>query len=166
MKNPNNKKYQPSSSQSSTLLSKSSSSGSSDTEPFYLHPPSIRQTNKDGGGGSMYVAAAAAAAGGHHTRNGGIPVSGGTDHMYGSVLPNDGLFVNPMRTGGSTTPTSPNGSVSGESFYLHDPQEVIYNRVKDLFDSDCSSSTKESPTMNHPNAMTGKQIIFNSLKSS
>lgn len=147
LKNPNSKKYQPSSSQSSTMLSKSSSSGSSDTEPFYLHPPSIRQTNKDGGGGSMYVAAAT-----------GGQQHGPKDHngMYGSVLPNDGLFVNPMRTGGSTTPTSPSGSVSGESFYLHDPQEVIYNRVKDLFDSDCSSSTKESPTMNHPNAMTGK----------
>lgn len=73
--------------------------------------------------------------------------------MYGSVLPNDGLYVNPMRNG-SSTPTSPNGSISGESFFLHDPQEVIYNRVKDLFDSDCSS-TKDVPPVNNPNALIG-----------
>lgn len=70
--------------------------------------------------------------------------------MYGSVLPNDGLYINPMRN--SSSPTSPNGSVSGESFYLHDPQEVIYNRVKDLFDSD-SSSIKDVPATN---ALTGR----------
>ena len=129
------KKYQSNSSQSNTMLSKSSSSASSDTEPFYLHPPSIRQS-KDGG--LMYNASRTP-----------------PDHMYGSVLPNDGLYINPMRNG-SVTPTSPSGSVSGESFYLHDPQDVIYNRVKDLFDSDCSSSIKDVPTVNHPNALTGK----------
>lgn len=77
-----------------------------------------------------------------------------SDHVYGSVLPNDGLYINPMRN--SSSPTSPNGSVSGESFYLHDPQEVIYNRVKDLFDSD-SSSVKDAPASN---ALTGKNIFF------
>lgn len=126
-------KYQPNSSQNNTLLSKSSS-GSSDTEPFYLHPPSLRP-NKDGGG--VY----------NHSRT-------SSDKLYGSVMPNDGLFVNPMRNG-SLTPTSLNESISGESFYLHDPQEVIYNRVKDLFDSDCSS-IKDVLTSNHPNALTGK----------
>lgn len=86
------------------------------------------------------------------------------DHMYGSVLPNDGLYVNPMRTG-SLTPTSPSGSVSSESFYLHDPQEVIYNRVKDLFDSDCSS-TKDAPVTSHPNALTGLFLHYHLSKKS
>lgn len=124
LKNNFHKKYQ--SSQHNTMLSKSSS-GSSDTEPFYLHPPSMRQS-KD----AMYSKSRSS-----------------SDHMYGSVLPNDGLYINPMRN--SSSPTSPNGSVSGESFYLHDPQEVIYNRVKDLFDSD-SSSIKDAPASN---ALTG-----------
>lgn len=85
----------------------------------------------------------------------------GASQYGGSVVPNDGLFVNPMRHG-SSTPTSPSGSVSGESFYLHDPQEVIYNRVKDLFgDSDCSSS-KEAPTLPHPNALTVKVDVHSS----
>lgn len=75
------------------------------------------------------------------------------DSYYGTVPPNDGVYINPMRNG-STTPPSPNGSVSGESFFLHDPQEVIYNRVKDLFDSDLSS-TKDERTTNS-RAMTGK----------
>lgn len=30
---------------------------------------------------------------------------------------------------------SSSGSVHGESFFLHNPQEVMYNRVKDLFDT-------------------------------
>lgn len=138
LKNLAHKKYQ-ANSQNSTLLSKSSS-GSSDTEPFYLHPPSIRQSNKDA---SIYTSQSRTA----------------SDQMYGSVaLPNDGLYVNPMRNG-SLTPTSPNGSVSGESFYLHDPQEVIYNRVKDLFDSD-SSSTKDVPPTSHPNALTGMLFYY------
>lgn len=127
------KKYQ-ANSQQSTLLSKSSS-GSSDTEPFYLHPPSIREQPQNGG---LY-----------NTRS-RSPV----EQIYGSVLPNDGLYINPMRNG-CITPTSPSESVSGESFYLHDPQEVIYNRVKDLFDSD-SGSNKNSTAMTRPNALTGK----------
>ncbi|KAG4074377.1 hypothetical protein HA402_008786 [Bradysia odoriphaga] len=130
-KNNFHKKYQ--SSQHNTILSKSSS-GSSDTEPFYLHPPSMRQS-KDG----MYTKSRSS-----------------SEHMYGSVLPNDGLYINPMRN--SSSPTSPNGSVSGESFYLHDPQEVIYNRVKDLFDSD-SSSIKDVPATN---ALTVKVDVHSS----
>lgn len=105
-----------------TLMSKSST-GSSDTEPFYLHPPSIRQSHDN-----IYGAAT--------MRNSSSP-----PEIYG--VPNDGLYINPMRNGALTSP-SPNGSVSGESFYLHDPQEVIYNRVKDLFDSDSGGSHKES----------------------
>lgn len=69
---------------------------------------------------------------------------------YGPVVPNDGLYVNPMRQG-SLTPPSPGGSISGESFYLHDPQEVIYNRVKDLFDSDSSSVNNNYPSSSHNN---------------
>lgn len=60
---------------------------------------------------------------------------------------------------GCLTPTSPSESVSGESFYLHDPQEVIYNRVKDLFDSD-TGSNKDSTAVTRPNALTGKILIF------
>lgn len=106
-----------------TLMSKSST-GSSDTEPFYLHPPSVRQSQDN-----LYNQSS--------TRQSSPP------DIYG--LPNDGLYINPMRNG-IQTPPSPNGSVSGESFYLHDPQEVIYNRVKDLFDSDSGASNKESST--------------------
>jgi len=95
------------------------------------------------------------------------------------VLPNDGLYVNPMRHG-SLSPPSPNGSVSGESFYLHDPQEVIYNRVKDLFDSDSSqkdgsvsggniiNNNNNNSSRHHPNALTGLLVFlfyfFNILK--
>ncbi|XP_062536879.1 uncharacterized protein LOC134205563 isoform X2 [Armigeres subalbatus] len=122
------------SSHHNTMMSKSSS-GSSDSEPFYLHPPTIRQT-KDG----LY------------TRQ-------SPDSYYGTVPPNDGVYINPMRHG-SSTPPSPSGSVSGESFFLHDPQEVIYNRVKDLFDSDLSS-TKDERTTNS-RAMTVQVEVHSS----
>lgn len=148
-----NKKYQPSvaaasaSSLSGTMLSKSSS-GSSDTEPFYLHPPSVRAAaNKDQPAAVNVYA--------------GVGAGNGTQYG-GSVVPNDGLFVNPMRNNGSSTPTSPSGSLSGESFYLHDPQEVIYNRVKDLFGDSDSSSTKEAPALPHPNALTVKVDVHSS----
>ncbi|XP_062701530.1 uncharacterized protein LOC109421864 isoform X4 [Aedes albopictus] len=124
-----------SSSHHNTMMSKSSS-GSSDSEPFYLHPPTIRQT-KDG----LY------------TRQ-------SPDSYYGTVPPNDGVYINPMRNG-STTPPSPSGSVSGESFFLHDPQEVIYNRVKDLFDSDLSS-TKDERTTSNSRAMTVQVEVHSS----
>lgn len=121
-----------------TMHSKSSS-GSSDTEPFYLHPPNARQPSQD----NPY----------HNRKN-------SQDHLYGSVVPNDGLYINPMRSG-CLTPTSPSESVSGESFYLHDPQEVIYNRVKDLFDSDSGSNKDVS---NRPNALTGNFSDFYFMK--
>ncbi|XP_031629499.1 homeobox protein 5 isoform X3 [Contarinia nasturtii] len=139
-----------------TLMSKSST-GSSDTEPFYLHPPSIRQSQDN-----IYGAA--------NARNSSSP-----PEIYG--VPNDGLYINPMRNGALTSP-SPNGSVSGESFYLHDPQEVIYNRVKDLFDSDSGGSHKDSSNdssnggtpnvvvngskMHPPNAMTVQVEVHSS----
>lgn len=137
-KNPYHKKVSstPSSSQN-TLLSKSST-GSSDTEPFYLHPPNIR--NGDGAYNQSRT----------------------PPELYGSVIPNDGLYINPMRNG-ILTPTSPNGSISGESFYLHDPQEVIYNRVKDLFDSDTASNKDGSSNGGvHPNAMTVQVEVHSS----
>lgn len=111
-----------STSSQNTIMSKSST-GSSDTEPFYLHPPSIRQSQDN-----LY--------------NQSRRMSSSTPpEIYG--VANDGIYINPMRNG-VLTPPSPNGSVSGESFYLHDPQEVIYNRVKDLFDSDSGGSHKDS----------------------
>lgn len=61
---------------------------------------------------------------------------------------------------GSLSPPSPTGSVSGESFFLHDPQEVIYNRVKDLFDSDGSNKDDSSRKGgHHARAMTGELLI-------
>lgn len=113
-----------------TLMSKSST-GSSDNEPFYLHGPSMRKSQDN-----LY----------NHT----------APDIYG--LPNDGLYINPMRNG-VLTPPSPNGSVSGESFYLHDPQEVIYNRVKDLFDSDSGGSNKESSNVS---SNSGGSVTSNS----
>jgi espin len=61
-----------------------------------------------------------------------------------------------MRT--NFTPPSP--SDSGESFFLHDPQEVIYNRVKDIFESDVS--TREEPISQRSNAMTVQAEIHSS----
>ena len=63
------------------------------------------------------------------------------------MVPNDGLYVNPMRNS-FFTPPSPTGSVSGESFFLHDPHELIYNRVRELFDSDCNSAGNLNPKIN------------------
>ncbi|XP_060522541.1 uncharacterized protein LOC132699708 isoform X2 [Cylas formicarius] len=53
--------------------------------------------------------------------------------------PENGLYINPMNkhrhSASSCSETSSNDSINGESFYLHNPQQVIYNRVKDLFDT-------------------------------
>lgn len=52
--------------------------------------------------------------------------------------PENGLYINPMskhRHSASSSSESSVSSTNGESFYLHNPQEVIYNRVKDLFES-------------------------------
>ncbi|XP_055843804.1 homeobox protein 2 isoform X2 [Episyrphus balteatus] len=119
-----------------TIKSKSST-GSSDIEPFYLHPPSVRQSNE-----GIYS----------QSRSSSEKIYGGP------IVPNDGLYVNPMRNG-SLTPPSPNGSISGESFFLHDPQEIIYNRVKDLFDSDCSSISKNA-TATHKEHSSNKAMII------
>lgn len=138
--------YHKKNSSHNTLMSKSST-GSSDGEPFYLHPPSLHRSHEN-----IYSAAAA--------RQPSSP-----PEMYG--LANNGLYINPMRSSGVTTSPSPNGSVSGESFYLHDPQEVIYNRVKDLFDSDSGGSHKDSSNDSTAGAqLNGSQtsIIVNGAK--
>ncbi|XP_061497221.1 uncharacterized protein LOC4576088 isoform X1 [Anopheles gambiae] len=116
-----------------TMKSSKSSTGSSDSEPFYLHPPTISKT-KDG----LYSRLT-------------------PDSYYDPVLSNDGVYVNPMRHG-STTPPSPSGSVSGESFFLHDPQDVIYNRVKDLFDADI--------TIKEDNVNNNRSIVLAEVHSS
>ncbi|XP_055389695.1 probable serine/threonine-protein kinase cdc7 isoform X2 [Condylostylus longicornis] len=132
------------SSRSNTIKSKSSS-GSSDVEPFYLHPPSARKS--------------------HDSASFGTQSRTSSEKIYTGVMPNDGLYVNPMRNG-SITPPSPNGSISGESFFLHDPQEVIYNRVKDIFDSDCSSNkdghASSKNLNNHTNALTVQAEVHSS----
>ncbi|KAF5290365.1 hypothetical protein FQA39_LY14748 [Lamprigera yunnana] len=51
--------------------------------------------------------------------------------------PQNGLYINPMnnhRHSISSGSDSSGDSINGDSFYLHNPQEVVYNRVKDLFD--------------------------------
>lgn len=80
------------------------------------------------------------------------------ENHYYNQLPNDGIFVNPMRT--AFAPPSP--SESGESFFLHDPHEVIYNRVKDIFESD-TSGREES--FGKVNAMTVKAEIHSTTSS-
>lgn len=55
--------------------------------------------------------------------------------------------------------TPPSPTDSSESFFLHDPQEVIYNRVKDIFESD--TSVREEP-INRSNAMTVQAEIHSS----
>lgn len=49
--------------------------------------------------------------------------------------------------------SSSSGSINGESFYLHNPQEVMYNRVKDLFEA---SSTRQPQALS---ALTGRIFI-------
>ncbi|XP_073830671.1 espin protein forked isoform X2 [Musca autumnalis] len=120
-------------SRSNTIKSKTSSTMSSDQEPFYLHPPSTMGARSKASE-SIYTAQS------QHSR------SSSEKHYNGSLVPNnDGLYVNPMRVNGVYTPPSPTGSISGDSFFLHDPQEVIYNRVRDLFDSDSSSVKHSNP---------------------
>lgn len=108
---------------SNTMKSKTSSTLSSDIEPFYLHPPSISMAHKRIE--AIYS----------HSQQS----RSSSEKLYnGQLLPNDGLYVNPMRNS-FFTPPSPAGSVSGESFFLHDPHELTYNRVRELFDPDCNS---------------------------
>ena len=124
-------------SRSNTIKSKTSSSMSSDQEPFYLHPPSTVGARSKANE-SVYTPQS------QHSRS-------SSEKLYnGSLVPNnDGLYVNPMRMNGIYTPPSPNDSMSGDSFFLHDPHEVIYNRVRDLFDSDSSSVKHSNPHKQH-----------------
>ncbi|CAH0564225.1 unnamed protein product [Brassicogethes aeneus] len=57
--------------------------------------------------------------------------------MEAPHAPENGLYINPMNTHrhSISSGSESSGSTNGESFYLHNPQEVIYNRVKDLFES-------------------------------
>lgn len=111
------------------------STASSDSEPFYLHPPMSNRQLKDG----LYTRTS-------------------PDGGYYGGLPNDGIFINPMR---ATFGTPPSPSDSGESFFLHDPQEVIYNRVKEVFESD--TSVREEPiNRNNNNAVTVQAEIHSS----
>ncbi|XP_061389892.1 GATA zinc finger domain-containing protein 14 [Musca vetustissima] len=140
-------------SRSNTIKSKTSSTMSSDQEPFYLHPPSTMGARSKASE-SIYTAQS------QHSRS-------SSDKLYnGSLVPNnDGLYVNPMRVNGVYTPPSPTGSISGDSFFLHDPQEVIYNRVRDLFDSD-SSSVKHSNPHRQPSHHQKPKSNHNSTPSS
>ncbi|KAK5641412.1 hypothetical protein RI129_009959 [Pyrocoelia pectoralis] len=63
--------------------------------------------------------------------------------------PQNGLYINPMnnhRHSISSGSDSSGDSINGDSFYLHNPQEVIYNRVKDLFDPNAASGQSSNGT--------------------
>ncbi|KAB0793255.1 hypothetical protein PPYR_12875 [Photinus pyralis] len=63
--------------------------------------------------------------------------------------PQNGLYINPMnnhRHSISSGSDSSGDSINGDSFYLHNPQEVIYNRVKDLFDPNSASGQSSNGT--------------------
>ncbi|XP_053948090.1 probable serine/threonine-protein kinase DDB_G0282963 isoform X2 [Anastrepha ludens] len=137
-------------SRSNTIKSKSSSTLSSDIEPFYLHPPSSVMAHKRVD--AIYA----------HSQQS----RSSSEKLYnGQMVPNDGLYINPMRNN-FFSPPSPNGSVSGESFFLHDPQELIYNRVRELFDSDCSSIRHSKPKLNrHKSQTQNKNNKSNSINN-
>lgn len=59
------------------------------------------------------------------------------------------------------SPPSPCNTESGESFFLHDPHEVVYNRVRDIFESD-TSVREESIGKLNANAMTVQAEIHSS----
>ncbi|XP_036348045.1 uncharacterized protein LOC118757431 isoform X2 [Rhagoletis pomonella] len=125
-------------SRSNTIKSKTSSTLSSDIEPFYLHPPSSMMAHKRVD--AFYA----------HSQQS----RSSSEKLYNSqMVPSDGLYINPMRNS-FFMPPSPTGSVSGESFFLHDPQELIYNRVRELFDSDCSSVRQSKPKINRHKSLT------------
>ncbi|CAH1712871.1 unnamed protein product [Chironomus riparius] len=115
------------------------SSSNSDSEPFYLHPPTCNKQVRD----LMSVKPA------YESTSSCSP--------YYNALPNDGIFVNPMRN--NFSPPSPCGTESSESFFLHDPHEVIYNRVRDIFESD--TSVREE-SIGKSNAMTVQAEIHSS----
>ncbi|KAG5678278.1 hypothetical protein PVAND_007967 [Polypedilum vanderplanki] len=111
------------------------SSSNSDSEPFYLHPPTCNRSMRDL-----------------------IPSKSSYDsNNYYNALPNDGIFINPMRN--NFSPPSPCNTESGESFFLHDPHEVVYNRVRDIFESDTSVREESIGKMN---AMTVQAEIHSS----
>ncbi|KAK4874203.1 hypothetical protein RN001_013563 [Aquatica leii] len=78
--------------------------------------------------------------------------------------PQNGLYINPMnnhRHSISSGSDSSGDSINGDSFYLHNPQEVVYNRVKDLFDprSVSGQSSNGTPSLS---ALTVKVEVHSS----
>ncbi|XP_075238269.1 espin protein forked [Lycorma delicatula] len=58
--------------------------------------------------------------------------------------PQDGLYINPLsQQSGYVTPIS--SQRPNDPFFLHDPREVSYNRVKDLFNSSTSAQPPPPP---------------------
>ncbi|XP_067634586.1 putative uncharacterized protein DDB_G0289263 isoform X3 [Eurosta solidaginis] len=137
-------------SRSNTIKSKTSSTMSSDVEPFYLHPPSGVMAHKRVD--AIYA----------HSQQS----RSSSEKLYnGQLVSNDGLYFNPMRNS-FFTPSSPSDSVSGESFFLHDPQELTYNRVRELFDSDCSSVRHSKLKLNrHKTHSQNKNMKSNSTNN-
>ncbi|XP_044759579.1 uncharacterized protein LOC123317227 isoform X2 [Coccinella septempunctata] len=77
--------------------------------------------------------------------------------------PQDGLYINPMNSHRQSAPSisesCSSGSLNGESFYLHNPHEVIYNRVKDLFQE---QNHKQQSKKQHLSALTVKVEVHSS----
>lgn len=90
------------------------------------------------------------------------PLLAGSRPLEAAHAPQDGLYINPMNSHrhsiSSSSDISSNGSTNGESFYLHNPQEVIYNRVKDLFES--QSNGRHSTTSQQMSALTGTLALL------
>ncbi|XP_065339986.1 espin isoform X2 [Cloeon dipterum] len=112
-----------------------SDSSSLKSEPFYLHPPSSGGNNNNNNPFSAC---------------GANVCNSSNNNSLSSSLSGLEIYVNPMNAAVEETRTassSPGSSTDSEcSFYLHNPREVIYNRVKDLFETPSSQARPTSPT--------------------
>ncbi|XP_059476834.1 espin isoform X2 [Neocloeon triangulifer] len=117
-----------------------SDSSSLKSEPFYLHPPS-------NGNNNPFSAC-------------GTTVCNNNNNSLNSSLSGLEIYVNPMNAAvvdNRPPSSSPGSSTDSESsFYLHNPREVIYNRVKDLF---------EMPSQNRPTSPLRSASAASSVSS-
>ncbi|KRT85182.1 hypothetical protein AMK59_381, partial [Oryctes borbonicus] len=81
--------------------------------------------------------------------------------------PHDGLYINPMNNHrnsiSSCDSSSGSGSIQSESFYLHNPGEVIYNRVKDLFET--NSGKQQTQQSQQQQSIQSQQTNPNNLSA-
>lgn len=106
-------------------------------EPFYLHPPSISatssnknkivNTNKANGNSKTVICTSS------HTTNPKIinkVTNGNVSNKVDNHNKCNGFYINPINSVLSTENHSRNPN---DSFYLHNPREVIYTRIQDVF---------------------------------